>query len=55
MSIKAHFDGRRAAGIHDRDCAAGRQPLIARIRRVRERRAARLIIGQQREQKIGRG
>ena len=53
MGIKAHFDRRRPAGIHDQHAAAGLEPLIGGIGRVRQRRAAAVVIGEQREQKLG--
>src|SRR6516165_8141291 len=44
----------RTTAIEDRDRATGSQTLIARIGRVRKRRTARLVIGQQRQKQIRR-
>ncbi len=48
------IDRRRAAGVHDEHAAAGLDAVIARMRRMRQRRAARFVVGEQRQQLIGR-
>ena len=53
MRIQAHLDRRRAAGIGDDDAAMGFEALVRRIGRVRHRRAAGFVIGEQRQQQIG--
>ena len=53
MGVKAGLDRRRAAGIHDQHAAADLDALISRIGRVRQRRPAAVVVGQQREQQFG--
>ena len=54
MGLETHLDRRRAADIHDQHAAAGFDPLIGGMWRVRQRRAAGLVVGQQGQQQIGR-
>ena len=54
MRFQAHLDRRRLACVHDQHATAGFEALIGGIRRVRQRRTVRLVIGEQREQKFGR-
>ena len=54
MRLRAHRQRRRRAGIHQHHGAIGFDPLIARMGRVRDRRAARIVIGQDGGEQVGR-
>ena len=55
MRLLAHADRRGAAGIGDQEQRAGLHALISAVRRIGERRAARVVVGEHGGQQIRRG
>ena len=53
VRLLVHRDRRCAAGIHHRDRAGALEPLIAGMRRIGERRAARIVVNQHGREQVG--
>ena len=54
VGLVAHQEGRRRAGVGDDEAGSRVEPLVARVARVRYRRAARVVIGEHGGEQIGR-
>ena len=54
MRLLAHARSAAGAGIHQQQQVLGFDALIAGMLRVRDRRAARIVVGEQRREQIGR-